>query len=168
MRVTRFFCTFALVKKLLPIILVSAAVLLMWACSPVKHVPEGKYLLDRVDINIREDSAGNTLTEGTDLINFLRQQPNHKVLGFARLRLATYSLSGRDSAKWYNRWLRNLGQAPVIYDSLLTELSARQLRQAVINRGYMDASVTVDTVMDARRKRARVTYNITPGPPRVI
>ena len=168
MRVTRFFCTFAIVKKLLPILLVSAAVLLMWACSPVKHVPEGKYLLDRVDINIREDSAGNTLTEGTDLINFLRQQPNHKVLGFARLRLATYSLSGRDSAKWYNRWLRNLGQAPVIYDSLLTELSARQLRQAVINRGYMDASVTVDTVMDARRKRARVTYNITPGPPRVI
>ena len=42
MRVTRFFCTFALVKKLLPILLVSAAVLLMWACSPVKHVPEGK------------------------------------------------------------------------------------------------------------------------------
>lgn len=154
-------------KKLLPILIATAAALL-WACSPVKHVPEGKYLLDHVDISIREDSAGNTLTEGTDLINFLRQQPNHKVLGFARLRLATYSLSGRDTTKWYNRWLRNLGQPPVIYDSLLTELSARQLRQAVINRGYMDASVSIDTLMDAKKKRARVSYTITPGQPRII
>lgn len=131
-------------------------------------MPDGQYLLDKVDININTDSAGAYAAEGADLINFLRQQPNHKVLGFAKLQLSTYSLSGKDTTKWYNRWLRRLGQPPVIYDSLLTELSARQLRQAVINRGFMDAQVSIDTVLNAQKKRAQITYNITPGQPHVI
>ena len=136
------FCTFASVKTKFAIIAVLAV--LLWACSPVKHVPDGQYLLDKVDIKIETDSGGHTIAEGADLVNFLRQQPNHKVLGFAKLQLATYSLSGKDTTKWYNRWLRRLGQPPVIYDSLLTELSARQLRQAVINRGFMSTQVSVD------------------------
>ena len=140
----------------------------LWACSPVKHVPDGQYLLEDVHISITHDSTGHQAATATELFNFLRQQPNHKVLGFAKLQLATYSLSGRDSTKWYNRWLRRLGHAPVIYDSQLTELSARQLRQAVINRGYMDATVTVDTVLDADKKRARVSYSIDAGEPHVI
>ncbi len=160
------FCTFASVKTKFAIISVLAV--LLWACSPVKHVPDGQYLLDKVDIKIETDSGGHTIAEGADLVNFLRQQPNHKVLGFAKLQLATYSLSGKDTTKWYNRWLRRLGQPPVIYDSLLTELSARQLRQAVINRGFMSTQVSVDTVLDDRSKRAHVTYTIHPGQPHVI
>lgn len=143
------------------------------ACSSVKHVPDGELLLDRVDIRINRDSAGHAAAsdvsmESAELYNFLRQRPNHKVLGFAKLQLATYSLSGRDSTKWYNRWLRRIGQAPVIYDSELTELSRRQLQQALVNRGYMDASVSVDTVARRDRKRMNVTYNITTGRPHTI
>ena len=85
--------------------------LALWGCSSVKYVPDGEYLLDdaRIVINDNKD------IKPSELQNFLRQQPNHKVLGFARLQLSTYSLSGRDSTKWYNKWLRNLGQPPVIY-----------------------------------------------------
>ena len=74
---------------------VAATALSMWACSSVKHVPDGKYLLDKVDIIA--DSPDRISTE--DLQYFLRQTPNHKVLGFARLQLATYSLSGSDSTR---------------------------------------------------------------------
>ncbi len=122
-------------------------------------------LLDKVSIHIDGDSRAGTSEE---LVNFLRQTPNHKVLGFAKLQLATYSLSGRDSSKWYNRWLRNLGQPPVIYDPELTDASRRQLRQALINRGYMDAEVTVDTILRPDRKRAIVNYNIHTGAPHTI
>lgn len=94
--------------------------------------------------------------------------PNHKVLGFAKLQLATYSLSGRDSTKWYNKWLRRLGQAPVIYDPELTEASARQLRLALINRGYVDARVEADTVSKPGKKRIDVQYRIFPGEPFVV
>ena len=121
-------------------------------------------LLDKVSIRI--DDNKDLRTE--ELYNFLRQTPNHKVLGFAKLQLATYSLSGADSTKWYNRWLRNIGQPPVIYDEDLTDASRRQLRQALINKGYMNAQVEVDTLLRPDRKRAAVTFNIHAGRPHVI
>ena len=139
----------------------AAFAILLAACSVTKHVPDGSYLLDKVDIEV--DNNG-TIDE-TELYNFLRQTPNHKVLGFAKLQLATYNLSGRDSTKWYNRWLRRLGQAPVIYDPELTDASARQLRLALINRGYVDARVEADTISKSGKKRIDVHYHIIPGEP---
>ncbi|MBD5234740.1 MAG: BamA/TamA family outer membrane protein [Bacteroidales bacterium] len=128
-------------------------------CSSTKHVPDGEYLLDKVSIEVddRDD------IESTELYNFLRQTPNHKVLGFTKLQLGMYSLSGRDSSKWYNRWLRRMGQPPVIYDENLTEASARQLRQALVNNGYTNASVTADTV--SHGKKMSLKYHINAGDP---
>lgn len=139
------------------------ASLTLWSCSTTKHVPEGEKLLEDVKITITGDDAVKT----DELYNFLRQTPNHKVLGFLKLQLATYSLSGRDSTRWYNRWLRNIGQPPVIYDSTLTAASAAQLRQALINRGYMDAAVKIDTISKGHKK-IKVLYGISTGKPHVI
>lgn len=136
----------------------------LFSCSSVKHVPEGNMLLDHVNIRIHDNDTIATET----LVNYLRQTPNHKVLGFAKLQLALYNLSGKDSTRWYNKWLRSLGQPPVVYDSLLTEAGRRQLETAMINRGFMEASVTVDTVANHPRKRIDVTYNITTGTPHII
>lgn len=138
------------------------AVGLLMACSPVKHVPQGKYLLNQVYITT---DSSNVSTDG--LYKFLRQQPNHRTLGLARMQLAAYNLSGSDSTRWYNRWLRRIGQPPVIYDSTLTAASARQLRTALVNRGYMDATVDVDTAAIGPR-RMSVTYTLHPGSPRLI
>lgn len=135
-------------------------VLLMGACSSTKHVPQGQYLLDKAKVTVADEKKINT----EELYNFLRQQPNHKVLGFAKLQLATYSLSGRDSTKRANRWLRRLGQAPVIYDPELTEASRRQLQLAMVNKGYLDAKVRVDTASTGRKKMS-VEYVITAGKP---
>ena len=140
----------------------------MSSCSYTKHVPKGELLLDNATIEIDRDSAGKEKIDVLELYNFLRQRPNHKVLGFAKLQLGTYSLSGSDTTKWYNRWLRSMGKPPVLYDPDLTELSRRQLRQALINRGYMDAVVTVDTIPRRERKRMNVRYNIHPGTPHYI
>ena len=61
-------------------------VLCLAGCSPVKHVPDGELLLDKVTIKVHPDSADmNGPIEEVELYNFLRQQPNHKVLGFAKL-----------------------------------------------------------------------------------
>ncbi len=140
---------------------------LLWGCSAVKHVPAGNYLLDEVKVTLVDSAGNNTDAEGVstmELVNFLRQTPNHEVLGFAKLSLATYSLSGADTTKWYNRWLRRVGQAPVIYDSTLTEASRRQLLQAMVNLGYMDARVSADTIHKGTKKM-KVAYAIEPGEP---
>ena len=152
----------AKLSTIIAFVILMIAVLLQ-ACSSTKHVPDGSYLLDKVNIEI----DGKTDATDKELYYFLRQTPNHKVLGFAKLQLATYSLSGIDSTKWYNRWLRNIGQPPVIYSQELTESSAKQLKQALINRGYLDARVLADTFVTGEKKIA-VKYDIIPGQPHYI
>lgn len=144
------------------------ALAVLWAvalsgCSSTKHVPDGEYLLDRVKITVDDPDI-----KASELVNFLRQQPNHKTLGVAKMQLGLYSLSGKDSAKWYNRWLQNIGQPPVIYDRELTDMSRRQLQQAMINRGYMDAYVVVDTMVKSGKKKIGVEYSIFAGKPHRI
>ncbi len=144
------------------------ALCVLCACSSTKHVPEGQLLLDNVNIRVENDSTADEHITELDLINYLRQQPNHKVLGFAKLQLAVYSLSGKDSTRWYNRWLRRIGQAPAIYDSTLTQASERQLRTALVNRGYMHPQVSVEPDVRAEKKRISLTYNIKPGRRHII
>ncbi len=151
-------------KRLHIILTAIASILLLAACSATKHVPDGEYLLDKVSVDVTDR---NDISE-VELYNFLRQTPNHKVLGFAKLQLATYSLSGRDSTKWYNRWLRRVGQAPVIYDQAFTEASSRQLQLALINSGYLDARVEADIVRHDGKKRMDVKYRIVAGEPHRI
>lgn len=99
-----------------------AAVLCVLAqgCSSTKHVPDGSYLLDKVYIAVVDSSGVST----NGLVNYLRQVPNHKVLGFWKLQLGVYNLSGKSDGK-FNRWLRKIGQEPAIYDPQLTDQSAR-------------------------------------------
>ena len=140
------------------------ATVLLWSCSSVKHVPEGNLLVDKVKIDIKDNSE----VSSKELYNYLRQTPNHTVLGFAKLQLATYNMSGHDTTKWYNRWLRRLGQAPVLYNDNLTQASAFQLRQALINKGYLSAQVDVDTVRYDKKKKININYNIVAGEPHRI
>ena len=59
------------------------AATLLWGGGTTRHVPDGSRLLDKVDITV-EDSSG---VKTAELYNYLRQTPNHKVLGFAKLQL---------------------------------------------------------------------------------
>ena len=147
--------------------LVAACVMLLTACSTTKHVPEGKYLLDDVKINIT-DKDKDTPLKSAEMMNYLRQIPNHKVLGGLRLQLAFYNLSGKDSTNWFNKWVRRVGSAPVIYDPSLTDASVKQLSTALANKGYMNSTVTVDTVGNLDKKRMKVTYNVTFGQPHYV
>ena len=147
--------------------LVAACVMLLTACSTTKHVPEGKYLLDDVKINIT-DKDKDTPLKSAEMMNYLRQIHNHKVLGGLRLQLAFYNLSGKDSTNWFNKWVRRVGSAPVIYDPSLTDASVKQLSTALANKGYMNSTVTVDTLGNIDKKRMKVTYNVTFGQPHYV
>jgi len=140
-----------------------AAALVLTGCSATRHVPQGQFLLDKVTISV-EDSSD---VSAKPLYNYLRQHPNHKVLGMARLQLGVYNLSGRDSTGKFNRWLRKIGEEPVIYDSNLTDQSARQLKQALVNSGYNDARVEYSSE-SIKDKKINVAYRLYPGEPHVI
>lgn len=139
------------------------AVLALAGCSSTRRVPAGSRLLDKVTIAVA-DSANLPVKRFN---NYLRQKPNHKTMGIARIPLALYNLAGTDSTTWLNRWLRRIGESPVIFDRQLTDQSVRQLRQALINRGYNDARVEV-ALSPRGEKKMQVAYTLFPGQPHLI
>lgn len=133
-------------------------VLLFSGCNTTKYVPENERLLARVQI--KHDARD---VSRDDLKSYLRQQENLRILGFWKLYLGIYNLSGQDTSKGINRWLRNIGEAPVIFDSTLVDRSVEQMGLFMRNRGYYLSQVE-DTIRYPSLKKARVTYNIWSGP----
>lgn len=135
------------------------------SCSSTKHVPQGQLLLDKVNINI-SDPQGDI--KSSQLANYLRQNANHRVLGGLKLQLAFYNMAGRDTTKWYNRWIQRVGTPPVLYDSLLTLASQEQLHTALSNKGFMNNTVGCRVRTDSVKRKAWVDYDITLGEPYYI
>ncbi len=127
-------------------------------CSITKHVPDGEYLLDKVVLDIEGDQI-----KSEDLKLYIQQNPNYRIFGFIPLQLGIYNLSGRDTTSQFNNWLRDAGEAPVIYNEDAVEASCIQLNKAVANMGYMHNEVWADTTL--HKKRIVVTYHITPHEP---
>lgn len=134
-------------------------------CSPTRFVPEGSYLLDDVDIKV-SDSTG-TITEQV-MMPYVRQRPNNRFLHISRLRLGVYNMSGTDSTKWWNKWVRKLGEAPVIYDVTAAQSDSAQLVRAMNNAGFLAAKVRVDSMLDRHHRKIKLTYFLEPGTPHII
>ena len=152
-------------KSLWHILLVVAAGILLAACSSTRYVPEGHYLLDQVKLNI-DDSTG-TLNE-QEMMSYVRQRPNNRMLHIARMRLGIYNMSGEDSTKWWNKWIRKLGEAPVVYDKSAMETDSTQLLRAMQNAGFLDAKVQVDSTPDSKHRKIKLHYNLEAGVPHMI
>ena len=155
-----------IVRAVAVVCAIAAMLLPLASCNMTKHVPQGQYLLDNVDIKIA-DRHDHHISK-TDLQSYIRQQPNHEVLGGLKLQLWFYNLSGRDSTKWANRWIQRVGTPPVIYDQELTDASVSQLQTALVNMGYMNSTVECDTTVNDKKRRIDVRYNVTLGEPHYI
>lgn len=138
------------------VLLLVLGVVLFYSCSPVKYVPENEYLLDKV--TLKTDAKEISKAE---IKRNIRQKPNTRILGVARFHLGLYNLSGRNGEKKFNKWLRSIGEAPVIYSDFLTGRSKNQIKAYLNNKGYYEAEVE-DTVI-FRKKRAQVVYSVSPG-----
>lgn len=138
--------------KKLAIALLSA---LLTACSTTRFLPEGESLLNKVKI---EGAPKNVSREM--LNQQVRQQPNARWFALLPLPLYTYSLAGRDSARWINRMLWRLGDPPVVYSSESTHTSCQALQQALRAQGYLHAEAKADTATKGRK--TTMTYRLTP------
>lgn len=127
-------------------------------CSSSKYIPENEYLLQKVEI--QADVKGFDVSS---VAPYIRQKANSKWFSLFKIPLATYSLSGKDSTKWINRTLKNMGEAPVIFDSVQARLSVEDLRNTLKNMGYMHATVDLNTKVKGRKIVA--SYLLHPGNP---
>lgn len=136
-------------------------ILCIVGCSPTRYVPQGKYLLDKV--SIKSDVKG---IRSTDLVPYVKQHPNYKTLGIYKLPLHLYSLSGEDSSRFYNRWLKGMGEAPVLFDSVRMIQTSEELRRVFVNKGYVNAQVKALPQFGANR--VDVDYLIRANAPFVV
>lgn len=115
-------------------------------------------MLNKVTIksNVPEATADH-------LQSYLRQTPNSRFMGMGRAKLGFYSAQDVTSNKWKDRWLRKMGEEPVIYDSLLTQTSQEQLTQELKNKGYWDATVEVSAT--EKDRKTDLTFVVTGNEP---
>ena len=124
-------------KKLTTYIKLLAVALVMCGCSVTYDIPEDNYMLDRVKV-VADGKYRDINT--SQLKNYVRQKGNSRWFHAVKLPLGVYSMAGRDSS-WINRTLRQMGEAPVIYDTIQAQLTCQDLQQALQNIGYLDAQV---------------------------
>lgn len=138
-------------------VITGGVLLFLGSCSSTKFVPEDEYLLTNVKVkNKARDISREKLKP------YVRQHENTKLLGFWKFYLGLYNLSGQDDDKGINRWLRRIGEEPVIFDPYLVSQSAQQMKLYLNNQGYFQASVN-DTVIYHGKQKAKVIYSIDPG-----
>ena len=115
----------------------------------VKVVTDGKY----EDIN------------SAQMMNYVRQKGNARWFSAIKIPLGVYAMAGKDSS-WINRTLRQMGEAPVIYDTLLARQSCEDLQLALQNKGYLDAQV--EMYVKPHHRKMDALFVLHPGQPYFI
>lgn len=158
-----FFCIFAngMRKNVRFWLLALVSCVLLAGCSSTKFVDDDEYLLQKVQI-ISDDPA----VKSSQLLPYIRQKANSRWFSALKVPLGAYSLAGKDSTKWLNRTLKKIGEEPVVYDSVLAEQTQNDLRVALNNMGYMDA--TVEHFPIYKKKKVTALYVLHPGRPFII
>ncbi|PKP20150.1 MAG: hypothetical protein CVU05_09770 [Bacteroidetes bacterium HGW-Bacteroidetes-21] len=138
-------------------------ILLSTSCRPIRNVPDNQFLLNKIKIKCDEKSI-----QEEELLSYIKQKPNRKILGITRFHLSVYNFSTRGKdRKWKNKIGSIIGEEPVIFDAFLTQRSCDQIEKMLINKGYIHALVTFDTI-SKRKKRMNLSYHIVTGKPITI
>jgi outer membrane protein assembly factor BamA len=156
-------------------VLATAMVLIiigLTSCSPTRKVKDGEHLLHR-NVVFNND----TKISDSELLSYARQKPNRKILGFWRFHLWIYSTVNQEKfiPRYEKRvekrrllnekrkaegkkpknsqplslakWRLQVGEAPVLLDTVLMNRSSEQIELYLKNHGYFNASVR-DSVIE--------------------
>ena len=173
-------------------------VLFLYACSTTKKVPDGEYLLTKnnyrfEDGKILDDEVPNYVSQkpnkkqlflfpiglwmynATDpkydsILNEYMTYPSEmrdqKLRDSLFLKYEHPEYVGK--SLFYERFMHNIGQPPVILDQGKTETSANSIRKFFVFKGYWDADVKFSHDLDSAAKKAEVNYLITHKDPTYI
>jgi outer membrane protein assembly factor BamA len=126
---------------------------LISSCGPARHLEGNEKLLSKIEF----ENEGE-LKYKQELLSLSKQRLNRKLLGLFKIYLGVYNLYYH---KEDSKLKKNLGEAPVIYDSTLDITSTELMEKYLNNRGYYDNQVRATTRM--KKKKAILTYHIDKG-----
>lgn len=143
-------------KYIIKIISSLSLLLVLYSCSATKFIPEGYYMLDRVNVQSEDKRV-----KANSLKGYIRQHPNSRWFSLVKVPMGPYALSGKDSTKAINRFLQRIGEMPVVYDSLEAERMRVSIEAAVRNMGYLQARAETETQI--KGKKIKVNFRVIPG-----
>lgn len=132
-------------------------VFILSGCSASKFIPDGSFLLD--DVEVKSDVKG---LEPSQFEPYIRQKGNSKWFSVFKIPLGTYALAGRDTTKWINRKLQDIGEQPVLFDSTQADLTCKDIGNVLHGLGYVRAGVDYSLEF-GKKKKVKVVYNLHPG-----
>jgi outer membrane protein assembly factor BamA len=133
------------------------------SCSVTDELSEDQVMLN----NIRVEADGKYQNVNpSQLKDYVRQKGNSRWFSAIKIPLGVYAMAGSDSTRWINRTLRSMGEAPVIFDTLLARQSCNNLKMALQNKGYLDAEVELFT--ERKNRKVDAIYILHPGTPYYI
>lgn len=132
-----------------------AGALILFSCSPVKFVPENKYLINKVQIDIDNQDINKETAK-----SLIKQKENYKILGFLKFHLWLYNLSPK---KKTDDWLKRIGEPPQIYDEDLSIHSEDQLKQLAYSKGYFRAEVQSSVSVKESKRKVNLNYKLISG-----
>lgn len=173
-------------------------ILFLYACSTTKKVPDGDYLLVKnnfryEDGKVHDDEVPDRVAQkpnkkqlfvlplGLWLYNSTNAKYDSILAEYMTYPNEVRDQKLRDSlfvkydhpeyvgkSLFYERFMQNLGQPPVILDQGKTEESATSIRKYLVYRGYWDSDVKFSHDLDSASKKAKVNYLITHKDPTYI
>lgn len=176
----------------------ATVIFVLYACSTTKKVPDGEYLLTKnklifEDEKIFEDELEDyisqkpnkkvlfTLPVGLWLYNLANPKYDSILTEYFTYPSNMRDQDLRDSlfVKYghpeyvgkglgLNKFLHNVGTAPVILEEAKTEASAERMREGLVYRGYWDSDVRFNHDLDSAAKKAQANYLITHKDPTYI
>lgn len=133
-------------------------VVLTTSCNITRNVPDEKYLLNKSALVI-----DNKDIKVGDIESYLRQKPNKRIIGF-RFHLRVYNTANPYKYKGINKWLKTIGEEPVILDTFLINQSVQNINLYLQSKGYYQSTIN-KTISYPKRKKANISYTINSGLP---
>lgn len=144
-------------KSIFTIIIV--ALIFMSSCSTTRVLSDNEYRL-RENKVIIENKSEYPRYKITDIYPYIRQKPNSYLIGSWNPFIYIYNWGGEKDNGW-NRFVKKVGNEPIVYDPLLVENSNNNILTHLKYLGYYNSSI-VDSI-STTRQLADVIYKIHLG-----
>ncbi len=161
-------------KRFIKILIIVPTVLVLWACSTTRRIPDDDQLYTGIkSINYR-DSAYVPAALKSEISEAVFVKPNNywSLLGWRYpfpLGLWVYN-NWPNPEKGFRHWIyEKLARDPVLVSDVRPEVRTQMIKQLLDNNGYFASSVTYELVPGKKnKKKAQIVYNVNQGNPYLI
>ena len=126
----------------------------VWACSTTRALQSDEFLLRGTGVKV-DDTRFNA----SELSSYIVQKPNSYILGVNPL-LSIYNWAGNGDGG-IQRFLRNIGTAPVVYDPAKVDESVSSIQNHLRYLGYYGSRI--DSDIKVKGRKVYVQYYVTLG-----